>query len=211
MNDFLDFDSDLQFQPLKITSRGGITRDEIKYAIKVNILLLVVSTLILIPFDLSLIVFLGTIVAQSYNIKLKDTPLSGIVFVISFGLMALIPYIIENGYSDNELPVTFIISGLILAIIAHFVNDLVDYEIDIKRNSKSMVVTFGPSFSIVITVALLLFLAYLQNNVIILGIILTVIGIVIGGIKNSSYKIRELVYYFVALLSLLILLILPVE
>ena len=38
-------------------------------------------------FDLSLIVFLGTIVAQSYNIKLKDTPLSGIVFVISFGLM----------------------------------------------------------------------------------------------------------------------------
>ena len=74
-----------------------------------------------------------------------------------------------------------------------------------------MVVTFERPLSIKIVVSLLIILGCLQYNFIILGLILAIIVLVVGGIKNSSYKFRELVYYFVASISLLILLMLPVQ
>ncbi len=212
VNDYLDFESDLLFQPQKIASRGKIRKEEIFTFIKITTFSLIVISIILMPLDIVIIILFGTILAQSYNLKFKDTPLSGFIFVISFGLMALVPYIIEYGYVLSDSPNRFIITGLILAIIAHIVNDLVDYEIDIQRQSQSMVVSLGRSFSILLVILLAIILVIVQKfSLVSILLIMIIVLILIAGIKHPIYKFREIVYYIVAIVSLILLYIIPVS
>lgn len=212
VNDYVDFESDAIYQPLKISSRGKIEKEEISTYIKINIALLLIISPILMSLDIVLIIIFGVVMSQSYNLKFKDTPLSGFIFVSSFGLMAVIPYVLEYGYTLSNLPIRFIITGLILAVIAHIINDLVDYEIDILRQSKSMTVTLGRPISINSIIVLLFILFLILGFQIILMIFILIVVLVLkAGIKHSSYRIREFVYYTVAILSLLVLYNAPVN
>jgi 4-hydroxybenzoate polyprenyltransferase len=212
VNDYVDFESDSQFQPQKITSKGKIKEEEIFIFIKITAILLFVVSIFLLPLGIVLVILFGTLMAQSYNLKFKDTPLSGLIFVISFGLMALVPYIIEYGYTLSDAPIRFIITGLILAIIAHVVNDLVDYEIDLKRQSNSMTVSLGRSVSISLTILLAIILIIVQKfSLVSIILILIIVLVLITGIKHPRYKLREIVYYLTAVLSLILLYIIPVK
>lgn len=212
LNDYLDYESDIKFQPLKITSRGGITKEEIKpFIILISILLFLV-TFIFLPWDIGLLILLGTLSAQAYNFRLKDTPLSGIIFVMSFGLMGISSYIIKYGYNLNDVPNIFIVSGLMLAIVAHIVNDLVDYELDIERKSNSMTIFLGKPISInIIFGSLLIFLILQEFNFLTLVLVILIDITVHFGIKQPNYKLREIVYYMVGILSIILLYIIPVK
>lgn len=212
LNDYLDYDSDLKFQPLKITSRGGITKEEIFPFIILSAVLLLLFTFIFLPLNVGLLIVVGTLSAQMYNVRLKDTPLSGIIFIISFGFMGISSYIIKYGYNFSKIPNYFIASGLMLAIVAHIVNDLVDYEIDIDRNSNSMTIFFGRQVSIfIIFGSLLLFLILQEFDLIMLGVIIFIDILVYLGIRQPNYRLREFVYYIVGIVSLFLLYMIPVK
>lgn len=212
LNDYLDYDSDLKYQSLKITSRGGINKEEIKPFIILIAVLLPLVTFLILPWDIGLLIILGTISAQAYNFRLKDTPISGLIFVISFGLMAISSYILKYGYILTNVPYFFFASGLILALVAYIVNDLVDYEIDIERQSNSMTILFGRQVSIfTIFLSLLIFLVLQNFNLILVGIVILLDILVYAGIRQTNYKLREMVYYIVGLLSLIILYMIPVQ
>lgn len=212
INDYLDLESDLVYQPLKITSRGGITKEEIKPFIIINILLLVSVTIYLFSVYVMLIIFTGISLAQSYNFGLKDTLASGLIFVSAFGMMAITPYYIKFGYSVENLPYRFIFSGLILALSAHITNDLVDYEIDIKRDSRSMTLTLGRLRSIYLIVFSFILLIFIQSiNIRIFILSLLLLTVLIFNIRSTSYHKREFVYYFLVLISSIILYLIPIN
>lgn len=52
---------------------------------------------------------------------------------MSISLMVSSSYIYKYGFVLSSVPYVFIALGLILAIVAYIVNDLVDYEIDLDR------------------------------------------------------------------------------
>ncbi|MCE7735552.1 MAG: UbiA family prenyltransferase [Candidatus Heimdallarchaeota archaeon] len=212
LNDYLDYESDLEYQPLKITSRGGITKEEIEPFIILIAIVLLFFTFIFLPWDVGLLIIVGTFSAQMYNIRLKDTPVSGIIFIISFGFMGISSYIIKYGYNFSKIPNYFIVSGLMLAIVAHIVNDLVDYEIDIDRKSNSMTIFFGRQVSIFILFgSLLLFLILQEFDLLMLWIVIFIDILVYLGIRQPNYKLREFVYYIVGMVSLILLYMIPVK
>lgn len=212
LNDYVDFDSDIKFQPLKITSRGGITKSEIEPVIVMSSIVLILLTFILLPWDIGILILLGTLAAQAYNLQLKDTPVSAVIFVLSFGLMGISSYILKFGYDFDDIPLYFFGSGLILAIVAHIVNDLVDYEIDIQRKSKSMTVLFGRKTSMIIIFISLGLLVILQNfSLMTVGYVIFLDILIYVGIRQQNYKMREGVYYIVGIVSLFLLYLIPVK
>jgi len=140
INDYCDRDLDAVSKPEKPIPRGLVSPHE---ALIAGLLMIVVMVLLLLPLNpLALIISLVYLtLGQAYNLGLKSTPLSGIVFALA---MPLIPLYAFAGVG-RVLPFLFwlVPVGFLLGVALNLANSLTDLEEDSAYGAKTLAVVLG--------------------------------------------------------------------
>ena len=187
LNDYCDRRMDAQGKPHKSIPRGLILPRE---ALVAGLLMIALMLILLLPLPpLALIFSLAYLaLGQGYNLGLKSTPLSGIVFALA---MPLIPLYAFAGVG-RSLPFLFWLApvGFLLGVALNLANSLPDVEEDAAGGARTLAVALGVkrSFllcqvSILLSAILIAALALLnivpaQPPVLITTLILTALSIV---------------------------------
>lgn len=140
INDYCDRDLDAVSKPEKPIPRGLVSPHE---ALIAGLLMIVVMVLLLLPLNpLALIISLVYLtLGQAYNLGLKSTPMSGIVFALA---MPLIPLYAFAGVG-RVLPFLFwlVPVGFLLGVALNLANSLTDLEEDSAYGAKTLAVVLG--------------------------------------------------------------------
>jgi len=140
INDYCDRHLDAAGKPSKPIVRGLVTPAE---ALVGGFVMMGIMLLLLLPLNpLALgISLLYLILAQSYNLGLKSTPLSGIVFALA---MPLIPLYAFAGVG-RTLPVLLwlVPVGLFLGVALNLANSIPDIEEDAVTGARTLAVVLG--------------------------------------------------------------------
>ena len=140
LNDYCDRRMDAQGKSRKPIPRGLILPREALMAGLLMIALMLVL-LLLLP-SLALVFSLAYLaLGQSYNLGLKSTPLSGIVFALA---MPLIPLYAFAGVG-RSLPFLFWLApvGFLLGVALNLANSLPDVEEDAAGGARTLAVALG--------------------------------------------------------------------
>src|SRR5438876_3238390 len=140
LNDFCDRRMDAQGKPEKPIPRGLILPRE---ALIAGLLMIAIMFVLLIQLPLLALVISLCYLAlgQAYNLGLKSTPLSGIVFALA---MPLIPLYAFAGVG-RVLPFLFwlVPVGFLLGVALNLANSLTDLEEDSAYGAKTLAVVLG--------------------------------------------------------------------
>src|SRR6266566_2906137 len=140
INDYCDRDLDAVSKPEKPIPRGLVSPHE---ALIAGLLMIVFMVLLLLPLNpLALIISLVYLtLGQAYNLGLKSTPLSGIVFALA---MPLIPLYAFAGVG-RTLPFLFwlVPVGCLLGVALNLANSLPDIPGDAARGARTLAVALG--------------------------------------------------------------------
>src|SRR5712691_3609379 len=166
LNDYCDRQLDAESKPGKPIPRGLVRPVE---ALFCGLLLIVVMILLLLPLHrLALLISLCYLaLGQGYNLGLKSTLLSGIVFALA---MPLIPLYAFAGVG-RTLPFLFwlVPVGCLLGVALNLANSLPDIEEDAAGGARTLAVALGVKrsfllcqFSILLSAILIAALALLN-------------------------------------------------
>ena len=148
INDYCDRRLDAAGKPTKPIARGLVTPKE---ALIGGLVMTGVMLLLLLPLNrLALVISLCYLVlAQGYNLGLKSTPLSGVLFALA---MPLIPAYAFAGVG-RVLPVLFwlILVGFLLGVALNLANALTDLEEDAAHGAGTLAVVLGMKRSFAVT------------------------------------------------------------
>src|SRR5712692_8991503 len=140
LNDYCDRQLDAESKPGKPIPRGLVRPVE---ALFCGLLLIVVMVLLLLPLHrLALLISLCYLaLGQGYNLGLKSTPLSGIVFALA---MPLIPLYAFAGVG-RTLPFLFwlVPVGCLLGVALNLANSLPDIPGDATRGARTLAKDHG--------------------------------------------------------------------
>jgi len=140
LNDFCDCRIDARSKPEKPIPRGLILPSE---ALIAGFLMIAIMFVLLIQLPLLALVISLCYLAlgQAYNLGLKSTPLSGIVFALA---MPLIPLYAFAGVGRTP-PIIFwlVPAGFLLGIALNLANSLPDLEEDKAQGIKTLAVVLG--------------------------------------------------------------------
>jgi 4-hydroxybenzoate polyprenyltransferase len=157
LNDYCDRERDAVGKPEKPIPRGLVTPREALLAGGVMIALMLLLLLPLPPLAWLLsLAYLA--LGMAYNLGLKATPFSGVVFALA---MPLIPLYAFAGVGRGlTLLVWLIPLGLLLGVALNLANSLPDLEADVASGARTLAVVLGLKRSFA-TVTILLILAAL--------------------------------------------------
>jgi 4-hydroxybenzoate polyprenyltransferase len=168
LNDYCDRHMDGQGKPDKPISRGLILP---RGALVAGLSMIALMLILLLPLPPLAWVFSLAYLAlgQSYNLGLKSTPLSGIVFALA---MPLIPLYAFAGVG-RSLPFLFWLApvGLLLGISLNLANSLPDVEEDAKSGARTLAVVLGVRRSFLLCRLLIFLSATLITGLAILNIV----------------------------------------
>lgn len=140
LNDYCDRRIDAQGKPQKPIPRGLILPRE---ALVAGLLMIALMLVLLLPLPpLALIFSLAYLaLGQGYNLGLKSTPLSGIVFALA---MPLIPLYAFAGIG-RSVPFLFWLAplGFLLGVALNLANSLLDIEEDAASGARTLAVALG--------------------------------------------------------------------
>ena len=140
LNDYCDRRMDAQGKPRKPIPRGLILPRE---ALVAGLLMIALMLILLLPLPpLALIFSLAYLaLGQGYNLGLKSTPLSGIVFALA---MPLIPLYAFAGVG-RSVPFLFWLApvGFLLGVALNLANSLPDVEEDAAGGARTLAVALG--------------------------------------------------------------------
>lgn len=187
LNDYCDRRMDAQGKLHKPIPRGLILPRE---ALVAGLLMIAIMLILLLPLPpLALIFSLAYLaLGQGYNLGLKSTPLSGIVFALA---MPLIPLYAFAGVG-RSVPFLFWLApvGFLLGVALNLANSLPDVEEDAAGGARTLAVALGVrrsfllcQLSLLLSAILVAALALLnivpeQPPALIITLILTVLSIV---------------------------------
>jgi 4-hydroxybenzoate polyprenyltransferase len=140
LNDYCDRDMDARGKPNKPIPRGLILPRE---ALVAGLLMIALMLILLLPLPpLALIFSLAYLaLGQGYNLGLKSTPWSGIVFALA---MPLIPLYAFAGFG-RSVPFLFWLApvGFLLGVALNLANSLPDLEEDAAGGARTLAVALG--------------------------------------------------------------------
>ncbi len=140
INDYCDRRLDAASKPDKPIPRGLVYPRE---ALIAGLLMIVVMVVLLIPLNpLALLVsLLYLALGQAYNLGLKSTPLSGIVFALALPLIPLYAFVGVG----RVLPILFwmLPVGVLLGVALNLANSVTDLEEDAAFGAKTLAVILG--------------------------------------------------------------------
>ncbi|MBA2284436.1 MAG: UbiA family prenyltransferase [Ktedonobacteraceae bacterium] len=140
LNDYCDRDLDAVSKPQKPIPRGLIRPAE---ALTAGLLMIVLMLLLLVPLNMpALLISLAYLVlGQAYNLGLKSTPLSGIVFALA---MPLIPLYAFAGVGRTLPLLAWLVPvGALLGVALNLANSLPDIEEDAAHGAHTLAVVLG--------------------------------------------------------------------
>lgn len=144
INDYCDRRLDAVGKPNKPIARGLVTPREalIGGLFMMGVMLLLLLFLNPLALGISLVYL---VLAQGYNLGLKSTPLSGIVFALA---MPLIPLYAFAGMG-RTLPLLFwlVPVGFLLGVALNLANALTDLEEDAAMGARTLAVVLGVKHS----------------------------------------------------------------
>lgn len=188
-------------------------------ALLAGLLMIAIMFVILLPLNLfALLAALGYLVlGQIYNLGLKSTPLSGILFALAMPLLPL--YAFAGVGRIPSMVIWFIPIGAILGVALNLANSLPDIEEDAAGNAQTLAVTLGAKGSflacpLLIALAALLIgalttfqLVPAQLWLMLPILVLTGLGLAIMLVffgPEKPRRTRKVYFYLAALLSLLL-------
>ena len=168
INDYCDRRTDALSKPEKPIARGLVHPREALIAglLAIVIMLVLLAQLPLLALIISLC-YLA--LGQAYNLGLKSTPFSGIVFALA---MPLIPLYAFAGVGRIP-PIIFwlVPAGFLLGIALNLANSLPDLEEDAVHGARTLAVVLGLRRSFAVCQALILLCAALIGMLMITGIV----------------------------------------
>ena len=188
-------------------------------ALLAGLLMIAIMFVILLPLNLvALLAALGYLaLGQIYNLGLKSTPLSGILFALAMPLLPL--YAFAGVGRIPSMVIWFIPIGAILGVALNLANSLPDIEEDAAGKAQTLAVTLGVKGSF-ITCPLLIALAALLIGALTIFqlvpvqlwlmlpiLVLTVLGLVVMLVffgPEKPRQTRKVYFYLAALLGLLL-------
>ncbi len=188
-------------------------------ALVAGLLMIAIMFVILLPLNLIvLLAALGYLVlGQIYNLGLKSTPLSGILFALAMPLLPL--YAFAGVGRIPSMVIWFIPIGAILGVAINLANSLPDIEEDAAGNAQTLAVTLGVKGSFIACPLLIVLAALLISALTIFQLVpaqlwlmlpilvLTVLGVVIMLVffgPENPRGTRKAYFYLAALLSLIL-------
>jgi 4-hydroxybenzoate polyprenyltransferase len=188
-------------------------------ALLAGLLMIAIMFVILLPLNLiALLAALGYLaLGQIYNLGLKSTPLSGILFALAMPLLPL--YAFAGVGRIPSMVIWFIPIGAILGVALNLANSLPDIEEDAAGNAQTLAVTLGAKGSFLACPLLIALAALLIGALTIFQLVpaqlwlmlpilvLTGLGLVIMLIffgPQKPRRTRKVYFYLAALLSLLL-------
>jgi 4-hydroxybenzoate polyprenyltransferase len=188
-------------------------------ALLVGLLMIVIMFIILLP--LSLLALLASlsylVLGQIYNLGLKSTPLSGILFALAMPLLPL--YAFAGVGRIPSMVIWFIPIGAVLGLALNLANSLPDIEEDAAGNAQTLAVTLGAKGSLLACPLLIALAALLigaltifqlvpaQLRLMLPILVITGLGLVIMLVFFGPQKPRQTpkaYFYLAALLSLML-------
>jgi 4-hydroxybenzoate polyprenyltransferase len=140
LNDYCDQHADATAKPKKPIPRGLIHPRE---ALLVGLLMIAIMLLLLLPLPRpALLISLAYLaLGQGYNLGLKATPFSGIVFALAIPLIPLYAF----AGVGRTLPVLFwlVPVGMLLGITLNVANSIPDIEEDAATGTQTLAVALG--------------------------------------------------------------------
>ncbi|HKF38710.1 MAG TPA: UbiA family prenyltransferase [Ktedonobacteraceae bacterium] len=188
-------------------------------ALLAGLLMIAIMFVILLPLNLvALLAALGYLaLGQVYNLGLKSTPLSGILFALAMPLLPL--YAFAGVGRIPSMVIWFIPIGAILGVALNLANSLPDIEEDAAGKAQTLAVTLGVKGSFIACPLLIALGALLIGALTIFQLVpaqlwlmlsllvLTVLGLVIMLVffgPEKPRQTRKVYFYLAALLSLLL-------
>ena len=216
LNDYCDRHLDAAGRKNKPIVLGLIRPHE---ALLAGLLMIVVMLVILLPLNLFvLLAALGYLVlGQVYNLGLKSTPLSGILFALAMPLLPL--YAFAGVGRIPSMVIWFIPIGALLGVALNLANALPDVEEDVASNANTLAVTLGVKGSfiacplliapagILIGILTIFQIVPAQLRLMLPILALTSLGIVIMLLFFGPQKprqTRKVYFYLVALVCLIL-------
>lgn len=216
LNDYCDREHDAKGKPEKPIPRGLVRPRE---ALIAGLLMIFIMLVLLIPLPrLALIVSLCYLaLGQAYNLGLKSTPLSGIVFALA---MPLIPLYAFAGVGHIPSIIYWLVpAGFLLGIALNLANSLIDLEEDAAQGLRTLAVVLGVARSFTVCNLIIALCAVMVGVLTISGIVpanpwiiapalvLTFLGV--GGMifffgPGKARKTRQTYFYLVTLTSLVL-------
>jgi len=211
LNDFCDRRIDAQSKPEKPIPRGLILPRE---ALIAGLLMIAIMLVLLIPLPLLAlgISLCYLMLGQAYNLGLKSTPLSGIVFALA---MPLIPLYAFAGVGHIPPIILWLVpAGFLLGIALNLANSLPDLEEDAEQGLRTLAVVLGVARSFTACYSLIVVCAVMIGALTITGIVpanpwivtptltltfLAVVGMIIFFGPEKDSKTRKTYFYLVAL------------
>ncbi len=216
LNDYCDQRVDAQGKPEKPIPRGLIFPRE---ALIAGLLMIAIMLVLLIPLPrLALVISLCYLtLGQTYNLGLKSTPLSGIVFALA---MPLIPLYAFAGVGHIP-PIIFwlVPAGFLLGIALNLANSLPDLEEDAAQGLKMLAVVLGVRHSFTVSYTMIVLCAGMIGVLAITGIVpanpwiivpvliltfLAVVSMILFFSPEKSLKSRKTYFYLVTLTCILL-------
>lgn len=216
LNDYCDRHLDALGKKNKPIARGLIRPRE---ALLAGLLMIAIMFVILLPLNLfALLAALGYLaLGQVYNMGLKSTPLSGILFALAMPLLPLYAFA-GVGHIPSTV-IWFLPIGAILGVALNLANSLPDIEEDAAGNAKTLAVTLGAKGSFLACPLLIALAALLIGALTIFQfvpaqlwlmlpiLVFTALGLVIMFVFFGPQKprwTRKVYFYLAALLSILL-------
>ncbi len=166
INDYCDRRLDAASKPQKPIPKGLIRPHE---ALISGLFMMVIMLLLLLPLNpLALLISVAYLaLGQGYNLGLKSTPFSGIVFALAIPLIPL--YAFAGAGHIPPILIWLLPVGTLLGVALNLANSLTDLEEDATNGARTLAVVLGVKRSfllcrilIVASVALIAMLAIVQ-------------------------------------------------
>lgn len=216
LNDYCDRRLDSVAKPEKPIPRGLVRPGE---ALVTGLLLILLMVLLLLPLPpLALLLsLLYLALGQAYNLGLKATPWSGIVFALA---MPLIPVYAFAGMGRVSSVLFWSIPiAALLGVALNLANSLPDIEDDARQNARTLAVTLGVGRSFLVCSLLILLSMLLMGVQVALGQLPVPVGILVAilGVAGGLIVVMNLLsgpgkpprtrktYFYLVVLACLVL------
>lgn len=216
LNDYFDRRRDVLSEKNKPIVMGLIRPNE---ALLAGLFMIVVMFVILLPLNfIALLAALGYLaLGQLYNLGLKSTPFSGILFALAMPLLPL--YAFAGVGRIPSMVIWFLPIGAVLGVALNLANSLPDLEEDATGNAKTLAVTVGVRASFIacplaialvaVLIGVLTFFQFVpaQLWLILLILVLTGLGLVALLVffgPEKPRRTRKVYFYLVALICLML-------
>ena len=193
INDYCDRRVDALGKPEKPIPRGLILPRE---ALIAGLLMIAIMLVLLIPLPLLALVISLCYLAlgQGYNLGLKSTPLSGIVFALA---MPLIPLYAFAGIGHIPPIILWLVpAGFLLGIALNLANSLPDLEEDQAQGLKTLAVVLGVRRSFTACYTLIVMCAVMIGVLTITGIVPANPWIIVPVLILTFLAIACMIFFF---------------